>query len=56
VAESVVAYARSHNFSKLVNWPAILREIWPAKIQRAKTGLTAPDIDLIEIGRAACAK
>ena len=54
VAESVVAYARSHNFSKLVIGRDPGRRLWPwQRSSGQKLALLAPDIDLIEIGRAA---
>jgi two-component system, OmpR family, sensor histidine kinase KdpD len=53
VAESVVAYARSHNFSKLVIGRDPARSLWPwQRSNGQKLALLAPDIDLIEIGRA----
>jgi two-component system, OmpR family, sensor histidine kinase KdpD len=53
VAESVVAYARSHNFSKLVIGRNAARNLWPwQRSSGQKLALLAPDIDLIEIGRA----
>jgi len=53
VAESVVAYARSHNFSKLVIGRDPGRRLWPwQRSSGQKLALLAPDIDLIEIGRA----
>jgi two-component system, OmpR family, sensor histidine kinase KdpD len=53
VAESVVAYARSHNFSKLVIGRDPARSLWPwQRSSGQKLALLAPDIDLIEIGRA----
>ncbi|HMH88348.1 MAG TPA: two-component system sensor histidine kinase KdpD [Steroidobacteraceae bacterium] len=52
VAESVVAYARSHNFSKLVIGRNPARNLWPwQRSSGQKLALLAPDIDLIEIGR-----
>lgn len=54
VAESVVAYARSHNLSKLVIGRDPGRALWPwQRSSGQKLALLAPDIDLIEIGRAA---
>jgi two-component system sensor histidine kinase KdpD len=54
VAESVVAYARSHNFSKLVIGRDPGRRLWPwQRSSGQKLALLAPDIDLIEIGRTA---
>jgi two-component system, OmpR family, sensor histidine kinase KdpD len=53
VAESVVAYARNHNFSKLVIGRDPARNLWPwQRSSGQKLALLAPDIDLIEIGRA----
>jgi two-component system, OmpR family, sensor histidine kinase KdpD len=53
VAESVVAYARNHNFSKLVIGRDPARGLWPwQRSSGQKLALLAPDIDLIEIGRA----
>jgi two-component system sensor histidine kinase KdpD len=53
VAESVVAYARNHNFSKLVIGRDPARNLWPwQRSNGQKLALLAPDIDLIEIGRA----
>lgn len=53
VAESVVAYARNHNFSKLVIGRDPGRGLWPwQRSSGQKLALLAPDIDLIEIGRA----
>jgi two-component system, OmpR family, sensor histidine kinase KdpD len=52
VAESVVAYARNHNFSKLVIGRDPARTLWPwQRSSGQKLALLAPDIDLIEIGR-----
>jgi two-component system, OmpR family, sensor histidine kinase KdpD len=52
VAESVVAYARSHNLSKLVIGRDPARWLWPwQRSSGQKLALLAPDIDLIEIGR-----
>lgn len=52
VAESVVAYARSHNFSKLVIGRNPARNLWPwQRSSGQRLALLAPDIDLIEIGR-----
>jgi two-component system sensor histidine kinase KdpD len=54
VAESVVAYARNHNLSKLVIGRDPGRALWPwQRSSGQKLALLAPDIDLIEIGRAA---
>ena len=53
VATSVVAYARSHNLSKLVIGRDPARRLWPwQRSSGQKLALLAPDIDLIEIGRA----
>jgi two-component system sensor histidine kinase KdpD len=52
VAESVVAYARKHNLSKLVIGRDPARRLWPwQRSSGQKLALLAPDIDLIEIGR-----
>jgi two-component system sensor histidine kinase KdpD len=54
VAESVVAYARKHNLSKLVIGRDPARRLWPwQRSSGQKLALLAPDIDLIEIGRQA---
>jgi two-component system, OmpR family, sensor histidine kinase KdpD len=53
VAESVVAYARSHNLSKLVIGRDPGRRLWPwQRSSGQKLALLAPDIDLVEIGRS----
>ncbi|HEY4971070.1 MAG TPA: two-component system sensor histidine kinase KdpD, partial [Steroidobacteraceae bacterium] len=53
VATSVIAYARSHNLSKLVIGRDPARRLWPwQRSSGQKLALLAPDIDLIEIGRA----
>jgi len=53
VAESVVAYARRHNLSKLVIGRDPKRRLWPwQRASGEKLALLAPDIDLIEIGRS----
>ncbi|MGA2186906.1 MAG: two-component system sensor histidine kinase KdpD [Steroidobacteraceae bacterium] len=53
VAESVVAYARRHNLSKLVIGRDPQRRLWPwQRASGQKLALLAPDIDLIEIGRS----
>jgi two-component system, OmpR family, sensor histidine kinase KdpD len=53
VAESVIGYARSHNLSKLVIGRDPARRLWPwQRSSGQKLSLLAPDIDLIEIGRA----
>jgi two-component system sensor histidine kinase KdpD len=52
VAESVVAYARNHNLSKVVIGRDATRWLWPwQRSQGQRLALLAPDIDLIEIGR-----
>jgi two-component system, OmpR family, sensor histidine kinase KdpD len=52
VAVSVVAYARSHNLSKLVIGRDPARRLWPwQRSSGQKLALLAPDIDLVEIGR-----
>jgi len=54
VAESVIAYARTHNLSKLVIGRDPARRLWPwQRSSGQKLALLAPDIDLVEIGRAA---
>jgi two-component system sensor histidine kinase KdpD len=53
VAESIVAYARSHNLAKLVIGRDPARRLWPGQRSSGqKLALLAPDIDLVEIGRA----
>src|SRR6202166_75745 len=53
VATSVIAYARSHNLSKLVIGRDPARRLWPwQRSSGQKLALLAPDIDLIEIGRS----
>jgi len=53
VAESVVGYARKHNFSKLVIGRDPARRLWPwQRSSGQKLAALAPDIDLIEIGRS----
>src|SRR6202140_4060046 len=53
VAESVIAYARKHNLSKLVIGRDPARRLWPwQRSSGQKLALLAPDIDLVEIGRA----
>jgi two-component system sensor histidine kinase KdpD len=53
VAMSVIDYARSHNLSKLVIGRDPARRLWPwQRSSGQKLALLAPDIDLIEIGRA----
>ncbi len=52
VAESVIAYARNHNLSKLVIGRDPARRLWPwQRSSGQRLALLAPDIDLIEIGR-----
>jgi len=52
VAESVVAYARNHNLSKVVIGRDATRWLWPwQRSQGQRLALLAPDIDLVEIGR-----
>jgi two-component system sensor histidine kinase KdpD len=54
VAESVIAYARSHNLSKLVIGRDPGRRLWPwQRSSGQKLAMLAPDIDLVEIGRSA---
>ena len=53
VAESIIAYARSHNLSKLVIGRDPIRRLWPwQRSSGQRLAMLAPDIDLIEIGRA----
>lgn len=53
IAESIVAYARKNNLSKLVIGRDPVRRLWPWQHSSGqKLALLAPDIDLIEIGRA----
>jgi two-component system sensor histidine kinase KdpD len=53
VAESVIAYARSHNLAKIVIGRDPERRLWPwQRSSGQKLALLAPDIDLVEIGRA----
>jgi two-component system sensor histidine kinase KdpD len=53
VAESVVAYARKHNLSKLVIGRDPARRLWPwQRSSGQRLAVLAPDIDLIEIGRS----
>jgi two-component system, OmpR family, sensor histidine kinase KdpD len=52
VAESVIAYARGHNLSKLVIGRDATRGLWPwQRSNGQRLAALAPDIDLIEIGR-----
>jgi two-component system sensor histidine kinase KdpD len=54
VAESVIAYARSHNLSKLVIGRDPARRLWPwQRSSGQKLAMLAPDIDLVEVGRTA---
>jgi two-component system, OmpR family, sensor histidine kinase KdpD len=53
IAESIVAYARKNNLSKLVIGRDPVRRLWPwQRSSGQKLALLAPDIDLIEVGRA----
>jgi two-component system, OmpR family, sensor histidine kinase KdpD len=53
VAESIIAYARRNNLSKLVIGRDPVRRLWPwQRSSGQKLAMLAPDIDLIEIGRA----
>jgi two-component system sensor histidine kinase KdpD len=53
VPESVIDYARSHNLSKLVIGRDPSRRLWPwQRSAGQRLALLAPDIDLVEIGRA----
>jgi two-component system sensor histidine kinase KdpD len=53
VAEAAIAYARGHNLSKLVIGRDPARRLWPwQRSSGQKLALLAPDIDLVEIGRA----
>ena len=52
VAQSLIAYARSHNLSKFVIGRDPSRRIWPwQRPNGQKLALLAPDIDLFEISR-----
>src|SRR6202142_2768569 len=54
IAESVIAYARKNNLSKLVIGRDPVRRLWPwQRSSGQKLAMLAPDIALIEIGRAA---
>jgi two-component system, OmpR family, sensor histidine kinase KdpD len=54
VAESVIGYARARNLSKLVIGRDPARRLWPwQRSSGQKLAMLAPDIDLVEIGRAA---
>jgi two-component system sensor histidine kinase KdpD len=53
VPESVIDYARSHNLSKLVIGRDATRRLWPwQRSAGQRLAMLAPDIDLVEIGRA----
>jgi two-component system sensor histidine kinase KdpD len=53
IAESIIAYARKNNLSKLVIGRDPIRRLWPwQRSSGQKLAELAPDIDLIEIGRA----
>jgi two-component system sensor histidine kinase KdpD len=53
IAESIISYARSHNLSKLVIGRDPVRRLWPwQRSSGQRLAMLAPDIDLIEIGRA----
>jgi two-component system sensor histidine kinase KdpD len=53
VARSVIAYARNYNLSKLVIGRDPARRLWPwQRSSGQKLAFLAPDIDLVEIGRA----
>jgi two-component system sensor histidine kinase KdpD len=53
IAESIISYARSHNLSKLVIGRDPIRRLWPwQRSSGQRLAMLAPDIDLIEIGRA----
>src|ERR1700761_568544 len=53
IAETIVAYARKTNLSKLVIGRDPIRRLWPwQRSSGQKLALLAPDIDLIEIGRS----
>jgi two-component system sensor histidine kinase KdpD len=53
IAESIVDYARKNNLSKLVIGRDPIRRLWPwQRSSGQKLAVLAPDIDLIEIGRA----
>jgi two-component system sensor histidine kinase KdpD len=52
IAESIIAYARKNNLSKLVIGRDPIRRLWPwQRSSGQKLAVLAPDIDLIEIGR-----
>jgi two-component system sensor histidine kinase KdpD len=53
VAESVIAYARKHNLSKVVIGRDASRRLLPwQRSNGQRLAMLAPDIDLVEIGRA----
>jgi two-component system sensor histidine kinase KdpD len=53
IAESIIGYARAHNLSKVVIGRDPVRRLWPwQRSSGQKLAMLAPDIDLIEIGRA----
>jgi two-component system sensor histidine kinase KdpD len=53
IAESIIGYARKNNLSKLVIGRDPIRRLWPwQRSSGQKLAMLAPDIDLIEIGRA----
>jgi two-component system, OmpR family, sensor histidine kinase KdpD len=53
IAESIIGYARKNNLSKLVIGRDPVRRLWPwQRSSGQKLAMLAPDIDLIEIGRA----
>ncbi|HEY2463343.1 MAG TPA: two-component system sensor histidine kinase KdpD [Steroidobacteraceae bacterium] len=53
IAESIIGYARQHNLSKLVIGRDPVRRLWPwQRSSGQKLAMLAPDIDLIEVGRA----
>jgi two-component system sensor histidine kinase KdpD len=53
IAESIISYARSHNLSKVVIGRDPIRRLWPwQRSSGQRLAMLAPDIDLIEIGRA----
>jgi two-component system sensor histidine kinase KdpD len=53
IAESIIGYARSHNLSKLVIGRDPIRRLWPwQRSSGQRLAMLAPDIDLIEVGRA----
>jgi two-component system sensor histidine kinase KdpD len=54
IAESIIAYARKNNLSKLVIGRDPIRRLWPwQRSSGQKLAMLAPDIDLVEIGRSA---